>query len=180
MKQLIIGFIVFALSGVLNMTETNAQAAPKPRKSPMSVATLKSGKTYIKVVYSQPFKNEREVFGSLVPFGKIWRTGANEATEITITQKIKIGGKSLAPGTYSLFSIPQADKWTIIVSKDLGLWGEYEYNPKCDQLRFDVPVKSVDQSWEAFTIKLEKEGTGAKMTLVWDKSSVEIPIDLLK
>lgn len=180
MKQLILGFIAFALAGVLNITETNAQAAPKPRKSPMTVATLKSGKTYIKVVYSQPFKNEREVFGSLVPYGKIWRTGANEATEITITQKIKIGGKSLAPGTYSIFSIPQADKWTIILNKDLGLWGEYEYNAKCDQLRFEVPVKNVEQSWEAFTIKLEKEGTGAKMTLVWDKSSVEIPIDLLK
>jgi hypothetical protein len=146
----------------------------------MSIAMLKSGKTYIKVVYSQPFKNEREIFGSLVPYGKIWRTGANEATEITLTQKIKIGGKSLAPGTYSIFSIPQADKWTIILSKDLGLWGEYEYNAKCDQLRFDVPVKKVDQSWEAFTIKLEKEGSGAKMTLVWDKTAVEIPIDLLK
>jgi len=180
MKQLILGFIVFALSGVFNISETNAQAAPKPRKSPMTVATLKSGKTYIKVVYSQPFKNEREIFGSLVPYGKVWRTGANEATEITITQKIKIGGKTLAPGTYSIFSIPQADKWTIILSKDLGLWGEYEYDAKCDQLRFDVPVKNVDQSWEAFTIKLEKEGSGAKMTLVWDKSSVEIPIDLLK
>jgi hypothetical protein len=180
MKQLILGFILLSFSAVLSVSETQAQAAPKPRKSPMSVATLKSGKTYIKVVYSQPFKNEREVFGSLVPFGKVWRTGANEATEITLTQKIKIGGKSLAPGTYTIFSIPQADKWTIILSKDLGLWGEYEYNPKCDQLRFDVPVKNVEQAWEALTIKLDKEGTGAKMTLVWDKSSVEIPIDLLK
>lgn len=180
MKQLILGFILIGFTTLIGLSETQAQAAPKPRKSPMSVAMLKSGKTYIKVVYSQPFKNEREIFGSLVPYGKVWRTGANEATEITITQKIKIGGKTLAPGTYSVFSIPQADKWTIILSKDLGLWGEYEYDPKCDQLRFDVPVTKVDQSWEAFTIKLEKVGSGAKMTLVWDKTSVEIPIDLLK
>lgn len=172
--------MLFAFTTLVAGNETHAQTAPKPRKSPMSVATLKSGKTYIKVVYSQPFKNEREVFGSLVPYGKVWRTGANEATEITITQKIKIGGKTLAPGTYSIFSIPQADKWTIILSKDLGLWGEYEYDSKCDQLRFDVAVTKVDQSWEAFTIKIDKEGSGAKMSMVWDKTSVEIPIDLLK
>lgn len=180
MKKLLFGFFALLVLQLGVNIETNAQAAPKPRKSPMTVATLKSGKTYIKVVYSQPFKNEREIFGSLVPFGKVWRTGANEATEITVTQKIKIGGKTLPAGTYSLFSIPNADKWTIILNKDLGLWGEYEYNAKCDQLRFDVPVKAVDQAWEAFTIKLDKSGAGAVMTLVWDKSSVEIPIELSK
>lgn len=179
MKKLLIGFLLSTLLGGLSF-EAFSQAAPKARKSPMAVATLKSGKTYVKIVYSQPFKNEREVFGSLVPYGKIWRTGANEATEITLTQKIKIGGKTLAAGTYSVFSIPQADKWTLIFNKELGLWGEYEYNSKCDVLRFDVPVKTLDQSWEAFTIKIDKLGKGATLSMMWDKTAVEIPIEILK
>lgn len=158
-----------------------AQTAPKPRKSPLAIAQLKSGKTYVRVVYSQPHKNERLVFGGLVAYDKVWRLGANEATEITITHKIKMGGQTIAPGTYSMFAIPSTDKWTIILNKDLGMWGEYDYKAANDLVRFVVAVKPTEQSWEAFTIRFDKQSNQqASMTLVWDKTSVEIPIEILK
>ena len=176
--------LLFLLSLVLfttsMATEVAAQAAPKPRKSPLAVSQLKSGKTYIRILYSQPHKNEREVFGGLVPYGKVWRLGANEATEITLTHKIKIGGKTLQAGTYTIFAIPTTTKWTIIFNKDVGLWGDYDYKTANDVLRFDVPVKAVDQAWEAFTVKFDKAGRASTLTMVWDKTSVEIPVEILK
>jgi hypothetical protein len=178
MKNLIT-ILCFVLLGSLG-SEVMAQAAPKARKSPLAIAQLKSGKTYVRIVYSQPHKNERTVFGGLVPLNKVWRLGANEATEITITHKIKMGGKTIPAGTYSLFAIPQADKWTIILNKDIGLWGDYDYKQANDLARFDVAVKTVDQPWEAFTIKFDKTGRMNLMTMVWDRTSVEIPIEILK
>lgn len=176
--------LLFLLSLVLFTAsmapEVAAQAAPKPRKSPLAISQLKSGKTYIRILYSQPHKNERDVFGGLVPYGKLWRLGANEATEITLTHKIKIGGKTLQAGTYAVFAIPTTTKWTIIFNKDVGLWGDYDYKPANDALRIDVPVKLVDQAWEAFTIKFDKAGKGSTLTMVWDKTSVEIPVEILK
>lgn len=173
----VLSFALFTLSATF---EANAQAAPKPRKSPLAISQLKSGKTYVRVIYSQPFKNDREVFGGLVPYGKLWRLGANEATEITVTQKIKIGGKTLPEGTYTLFAIPTQQKWTIIVNREVGLWGDYDYKASQDVLRFEVPVKMVDQSWEAFTVKFDKIGKNSTMTMIWDRTSVEIPIQILK
>ena len=131
-------------------------------------------------MYSQPFKNDREIFGGLVPYDKVWRTGANEATEVTFTQKVKIMGKTLQAGTYCLLSIPQKEKWTVIFNNMLGMWGDYEYNEKCDELRVEVPTSQVDPFWEAFTIKFEQDGSNVLMKLIWDKTSVNIPIEILK
>ncbi len=177
-----------ALSFVLILTglmlgfqqDLSAQAPPKPRKSPLAIAAFKAQKTYIKVVYSQPFKNDREIFGGLVPYNKVWRTGANEATEITVTQKIKVAGKVLQPGTYTIFSIPGKEKWSVIFNSVVGLWGDYEYKPECDVLKVEVPANAVDTPWEAFTIKFENNGNMANMTLVWDKTAVIVPIEILK
>jgi hypothetical protein len=176
---------LFILIGILMFTtavttDLAAQAAPKPRKSPLAISQFKSAKTYVRVIYSQPHKNDRVVFGGLVPMGKIWRLGANEATEFTTTQKIKIGGKTLAAGTYSVFAILNEDKWTLIFNSDLGLWGAYDYNSKADVLRLDIAVKPTSQTWEAFTIKLDKNGKDALMIISWDNTSVEVPIETFK
>src|SRR6478609_8610578 len=114
-----------------------AQEALPPRSSPLSVISMRYKDAYVKIVYSQPHKRGREIFGKLVPYGEVWRTGANEATEITLTRDLFINGTLLPAGTYSLFTIPANDKWTIIINKDLGLWGAYNYNIKQDVLRFD-------------------------------------------
>lgn len=156
-----------------------AQETPKPRPSPLAIATSRYKDTYVKITYSQPRKNGREIFGSLVPFDKVWRTGANEATEITCTRDILINGVLLKTGTYSLFTIPSPIKWTIIVNSDVGLWGSYNYNNKKDVFRFDVPVQSQEELVESFTIQLDQRNDSADLLLIWDKTKVSIPIKFL-
>ena len=94
--------------GLLHSTE--AQEIEAPRLSPLEVISMRYDDTYVKIVYSRPARKGRDLFGGLVPFGKVWRTGANEATEITTTKDILIAGDTLHAGTYSIFSIPEEDK----------------------------------------------------------------------
>lgn len=133
--------------------------------------------TYMKIVYSQPHKNGRDVFGKLVPFGEVWRTGANEATEITITRDIILSGKELKAGTYSIFTIPYETTWTIIFNSDLGLWGAYNYNSKKDVLRIELPTTSIKEVAEAFTIGIDARNNKADLYFQWDKTKVIIPVD---
>jgi hypothetical protein len=171
MKRL---FVVYLL---LFPQASNAQEAVKPRPSPLAVVTSRYKDTYFKITYSQPHKQGREVFGNLVPYGQVWRTGANEATEITATRDIKINGLDLRAGTYSIFTIPEKDKWTIIVNADVGLWGAYNYNPKTDVLRFDVPsVALTDVVYEPFTIWIDQKNDKADWTMAWDKTKVMIAL----
>src|SRR5688572_28697951 len=94
----------------------SAQEQVKARPSPLALATVKNKTTYVKITYSQPHNNGRAIFGSLVPYGQVWRTGANEATEITVTKDITINSVLLKAGTYSIFTIPEKEKWTIIIN----------------------------------------------------------------
>ena len=165
--------ISFALWSLQGLT----QDAVKPRPSPLAIASTKYKDTYIKITYSQPHKRGRDVFGALVPFGQVWRAGANEATELTLTRDIKINGLNLKAGTYSIFVIPEKDKWMILINTELGLWGSYNYNIKLDILKFDVPVTPVSEFvYEAFTILLDPKNAKADLILAWDKTKVIIPI----
>lgn len=169
--------IMIVAVGALNAF---GQEALKPRSSPLSVATARSKATYVKIIYSQPHKRNREIFGSLVPFGQVWRTGANEATELTTTKDILINNILLKAGTYSLFTIPEKDKWTIIINADLGLWGSYNYNAKQDVFRFTVPVQSTgDVVFEPFTILFDQRTDVADLLIMWDKTKVSIPIKFI-
>jgi len=153
-----------------------AQEAVKPRPSPMAVAKMKKDDAYIKVVYNQPHLRNRKMIGEQEPYGKVWRLGANEATEITLTEDVKIGGEEVEAGTYSMFAIPEKDKWTIILNSDLGLWGTYEYDETNDVVRFDVPVQKSKDKYEPFTIKFDE--TGTKMMMMWDTMLVEVPVEV--
>lgn len=170
--------LFFLLLTVLISIKTEAQEA-KTRPSPLAITSARYKETYIKITYSQPRKNGREIFGELVPFDKLWRTGANEATELTCTKDILINGFLLKAGTYSLFSIPNQIKWTIIINSDLGLWGSYNYNTKKDVFRFDVPVLTSESIYEAFTIQLDQKNDVADLLMLWDKTKVSIPIKFL-
>ena len=158
-----------------------AQEAVKLRPSPIAIATARYKDAYLKITYSQPHKRGREVFGKLVPFDEVWRTGANEATEITITRDIRINGADVKAGTYSVFTIPSRDKWTVIFNADLGQWGAYNYNSKTDVLRLDSPVlPTADVTYEAFTIWLDAKNDKAELSMAWDKTKVTIPIQFLE
>ncbi len=140
----------------------SAQEALKQRPSPLSIVSARYKDTYLKITYSEPHKKGRIIFGDLVPYGKVWRTGANEATEITITQDIQIANTTLKAGTYSLFTIPEKETWTIIINKDLGLWGAYNYNAKMDVMRFTVPAQTLQGAvYEPFTIQIDQKNNKA-------------------
>jgi hypothetical protein len=153
---------------------------PKPRPSPMAVACHKEETIYLKVTYCQPFRKGRQVFTELAPFGKVWRTGANEATELTVTKDLKIGGKPLKAGTYTVFTIPNPDKWTIILNSELGQWGEYKYDSTKDVLSVEVPTQKNNEVYEAFTIQFNETKTGADMSLLWDATKVVVPFTFAK
>ncbi len=162
-----------------NRGDASEDAPAGNRKSPIAISSLKHDGTYIKVVYGQPYRNGRDIFGDFEPYGKVWRTGANEATEITITSPILMGEEVIEAGTYALFSIPNKDVWTIILNMDLGQWGAFTYSQDRDYVRFDVPVINLDSPIEAFTIEFSDVNRSlTTMSLAWDKVKVEIPIRL--
>jgi len=147
------------------------------RKSPIAISSIKHKNTYVKVVYGQPYRKGRAIFGEWEPYGEIWRTGANEATEITITEPILMNMEVIDPGTYSLFTIPNEDSWTIILNNSVGLWGAFDYNQQLDAFRFDIPVINLETPIEAFTISFsDLDRSVTTMSLSWDVVKIEIPI----
>lgn len=163
-----------------------SQDFPSVDKSPLDIAYLpdnfahdrKDGeKAIIKVYYSRPAKNGREVFGKMAAYDKVWRLGANEAVEFKAYQNLTIGNKKIKAGIYSMFAIPSENEWTIILNSDLDFWGAYSYNEKKDVLRFTVPTKSLPEVVEAFSIRFEDLGNNdAVMRIAWDQTMVEIPV----
>jgi hypothetical protein len=154
-----------------------AQESAKPRQSPLGLTTAKYKNTYLKIIFGRPEKKGREIFGGLVPFGQVWRTGANEATEMTATKDFYINGTLLKAGTYSIFTIPDKIKWTVIINKEVGLWGSYNYNEKLDLMRFDVPVLDTgNEAYESFMIHLDQKNDKADLKMTWDHTQIIIPI----
>ncbi|MEO6327464.1 MAG: DUF2911 domain-containing protein [Ginsengibacter sp.] len=154
-------------------------------KSPMDMAYFpdnfahdrKAGDVaLIRVTYSRPQKGGREIFGKLVPYDKVWRTGANEATEIKFYKDIELGGKKVKAGSYSLFTIPGEKEWVIILSSDADYWGAYSYNEKNDVIRVTAPATEMNTVVENLTIKfVSKENHQGVMQIAWDKTLVEVP-----
>jgi hypothetical protein len=130
-------FIVF----VSLSFQAAAQEAIKSRPSPTSIVAARYKDTYLKITYSQPHKRGRMIFGSLVPYGQVWRTGANEATEMTITKDILINNSPLRAGTYSIFTIPDKGKLDYHYQQRTGPVGLYNYNAKLDVMRFTFHPK---------------------------------------
>lgn len=158
-------------------TSSFAQKFPDLDKSPHDISYYrgKDKQPVIKATYGRPQKKERVIFGELEPYGKVWRTGANEATEIKFYKDVTIGGKAVKAGTYSLFTIPDKEKWTIILNSELDQWGAYSYNSEKDVLRTEVPVKVAPNEIEAFTIVFKEDKT-VSMILAWDKVIIDVPI----
>lgn len=167
------------LAVFFSAAELFGQEALKPRLSPLELVTVKYEATYIKVTYGRPHKKGREVFGELVPFGKVWRTGANEATEITLTKDVIINEKRLKAGTYTIFTIPQEDHWTVIFNSDLGQWGSYNYNAAKNVLETRADVSALDVTYEPFTIEFQLQDDRTNMLMMWDKTKASITINFL-
>jgi hypothetical protein len=172
-------FLYILLFFVANTISTFAQEAIKSRPSPLAITAIRYKDAYIKITYSQPQKRGRQIFGKLVPYDEVWRTGANEATELTTTKNIQINGTLLKAGTYSLFTIPQKDSWTVIINGEVGLWGAYNYNSKLDVLRFNIPISTTDAIYESFTIQFDHRNEVADLLLYWDMTKISIPVKFI-
>jgi hypothetical protein len=144
------------------------------RPSQPATASGTIGTTNITVDYSRPSKNGREVFGKLIPFGEVWRTGANEATEILFDKDVTIAGKPLKAGRYQLFTIPRPDKWTIIFNSKLGQWGAFFYDEKSDVLKVEVSPAQSETVVEKLLLAVQAAPAG--LSIAWDKTAVFVPI----
>ena len=145
-------------------------AFSQTRKSPHDTLSVDN----IKVTYGRPYKKERKIFGSLEPYGKVWRTGADQATEITFVKDATFGGKPVKAGTYTLFTIPNPDEWTIILNGQLGQWGHYSYDKHKDKdvLHVKVPVTKLDSVVEQHTIRFDN----SNLIIEWDDTRVSVPV----
>jgi hypothetical protein len=176
MKRSILGLIALFI-GVVQVLY--AQETFKTRSSPLAVTNMRYKDAYVKVMYSQPQKRGRVIMGKLVPYGEVWRTGANEATEITLTRDVMVNNQLLKTGTYSIFTIPQKDRWTIIINADIGLWGSYNYNTKLDIMRFDVSAQQNSVFFEAFTMVFDQKNDLADLLIMWDDVKLSVPFKFI-
>lgn len=149
--------------------------------SPEEEVSYTDGGVRLRVVYNRPSKRGRKIFGELVPYGHVWRTGANEATLFETNSTLTIEGKKLAPGQYSVWTIPDSVTWTIMFNSEHGQWGinhKSEANRDSTRDVLSVPVHAVtqDRTFEKFTIAFEKVGEEAEMVLMWDNTVVAVPL----
>jgi hypothetical protein len=129
-----------------------------------------------RVVYSRPQKAGRIIFGGLVKYGEVWRLGANEATEIEFYKNVRLGGKKLNKGRYTIYALVNENTWTIIINKETDIWGSFKYDSKKDVLRTTVMVQKMDNIVESLAMVFEKSTTGCNLIIAWDNLKVSIPI----
>jgi Protein of unknown function (DUF2911) len=147
----------------------------KPSPAASASCDLGGGKT-IKTDYSSPRMRGRKIYGGLVPFGEVWRTGANAATTFVASSDVTVGGKTIPAGSYTLFTVPNADKWTLIINKKTGEWG-IPYKYESDELaRVEMKVSSLPSPVENFTIAYAKSGPGCTLQLDWESTRAAVNI----
>ena len=148
-----------------------------PIASPKQKVEQQFSMTKISVEYGRPGVKGRKVFGELVPFGKVWRAGANSATKVTFEQNVNIGGKDLTAGSYALFVIPMEKEWKVMLNKDANQWGAYTYDEKLNVAEFTVPVQKLSDKQEWFEIAVNPVDIhSAEMLIKWDMTKAAIPI----
>lgn len=154
-----------------------SQQFKTPAPSPLQIIKQDFGLGNIELSYSRPGAKGRKVMGDLVPFGKVWRTGANQATTITFSEAVTIGGKELKPGKYGLLSIPGEDEWTLIVTKDVNVTSPADYKQENDVVRYTAKVEKMDDKVETFTMQFNNiTSNSADLQIMWDKTMVSLPI----
>ncbi len=162
---------------VLIATPVMSQQDKSKRPSPPAKTECKfgDGKT-INVDYSSPRMKGRKIFGGLVPFGQVWRTGANEATTFVTDTDLVVGGKPVPAGSYTIFTIPNSDKWTLIINKKTGEWGIPYPGEADDFVRTDMKVSALPAPVENFTISFEPAGSGCTLHMDWETTRASVQI----
>ncbi|MCW5912601.1 MAG: DUF2911 domain-containing protein [Cyclobacteriaceae bacterium] len=177
MKHVKLWVAVFLVAGVF---EAFAQKLPGLDPSPADISYFRpdgrNAAPVAKVVYGRPSKKGRTMIGGTEAFGKVWRLGANEATEIKLYKDVTFGDKLVKAGTYSMYAIPDKTEWTIIFNTKLDTWGAYEYEESKDVARVKVPVGKTESEVEAFTIVFDGKDASAAMVIAWENTLVKVPL----
>lgn len=171
---IVVGVLVVLLFVAFKVIQFNTKKA-----SPEATVEYKRDGTEISVFYNRPSKKGREIFGGLEPYGKVWRTGANEATTFTTNKDLTISGKSLPAGKYTLWTIPEKDTWTVIFNGKQYGWGvdfsqKASREPEADVLQVQIPTETLTSPLEQFTISFDE--TAPAMVLAWDRTKVAVPL----
>ncbi|MEO8108758.1 MAG: DUF2911 domain-containing protein [Ginsengibacter sp.] len=186
MKKLFAVLVLFISMSV--SAQMNASQLPPLDKSPMDMSYYPSNYPILKIqdkvteplvmriIYSRPQLNGRRVFGELQEYGNVWRLGANEATEMEFFKDVKIDGRKIKKGRYTVYAVPYSDKWTFIINKETDIWGSFKYEQSKDIFRVDLPVIK-NPVTEAMTIVFDKTTKGADMDIFWDDVKVTLPIE---
>lgn len=170
MKNLLLLFLLYSA------IQTNAQVK-MPALSPIQTFTQDFGMGSIEIKYSRPSMRGRKIFGDLLPYGELWRTGANGATTIKFTDQVTINNKTLDTGTYAIYTIPGEKKWTFILNKGVTNWGTGDYKEADDVLKFSTDNVKLKVPKETFTIQIANITTQTcELHIMWEKSSIVIPI----
>ncbi len=160
------------------MTEAYAQEFNELDKVSHDISYFRESKVtppLVKVVYGRPQKNEANVFGEQIPYNKLWRTGANEATEVKFYKDVQFGDTKVTAGTYVLLTIPSEKEWKVILSSQLDVWGAFQYDPSFTIATMTVPVQKAE-SLDTFSIAFKDKDDTILMVLAWDETRVKIPL----
>ncbi len=170
MKRLLItAFLAISVSAYSQFT--------LPAASPRQKVEQQFSMSKITVDYSRPRVKGRKIFGDLVPFGKVWRAGANSSTKITFEQSVNFGGKTVSAGTYGLFVIPTEKEWKVILNKDSQQWGAYTFDEKQNVVDVTIPVQKLAEKQEWFVIELNPvDDNSVNLVMKWDFTKVELPL----
>jgi hypothetical protein len=169
---------IIAVACCLIMLYTGqAQSLRTPAPSPTQTIKQNFALSSIELSYSRPVKKGRKVMGDLVPYGKVWRTGANQATTLTFGEEVMIGGQTIPAGKYGLLSIPDKTKWTLIITKQTDVTSPADYKPESDVVRVDVKTSALLANVESFTMQfVDVKPSTCRLQLTWEKTSVSLPI----
>jgi hypothetical protein len=174
-------FCLYLIIGVLigsPILKANAQTPRIPEASSTQTIIQDFGLGKVTITYSRPNVKGRVIFSGINPYGQVWRTGANAATTITFSEKVLVEGHSVPAGTYSLFTIPEKNEWTIILNKTAKQWGAYSYKEADDLLRFKVKPIYLAEKRETFTIQFANQSTkSSDLHLVWDHTSIVVHLE---
>lgn len=168
---------IFLLFAIAASSVCFAQTLVTPQPSTTQTIKQNFGLSTIELSYSRPNAKERVIFGELVPFGKVWRTGANQATTLTFGEDVTIGDKKIAAGKYGLLSIPNKDSWIVIITKQLDVTSPAAYKVESDLVRVNVKPVIVANKTETFTMQFANVKAGScELNLLWENTSVSLPI----
>ncbi len=169
--------IILSAAAVFMLLAADAQQLRTPAPSPTQTIKQDFGLGNIELSYSRPGVKDRKVYGDLVPFGNVWRTGANQATTLTFSDEVSIGGKKIPAGKYGLLSIPGKDKWTLIISKQTNVTSPTAYKQEEDVVRVEASAMKMNEKMETFTLQFANiKSNSCELHIMWENTAVALPI----